>query len=576
MILQALTEYYEALSAKGEISALGWGPSKVSLALYVAPDGSLERMVNICTEQLRGKKTVLAPQELIVPAPVKRASGTKANFLCDHAGYLLGLDSKGKPERTAECYEKCKELHLQLLEDVDDPAAEALKNFFLSWEPKLAQKHPQLQEHLEEILSGANLVFRCADGYVHENPVIRQVWNCHYNQETEGDATICLVSGERGTAEPIHPSIKNVAGAQSSGAALVSFNAPAFCSYGKKQNMNAPTGKYATFAYTSALNKLLSDKERVQRIGDTSVVCWAKNGNTAYQDLFSFSFFGKKCSYTETELIKMTGDLCRGVPVQFEESLLSSDMDFYVLGISPNAARLSVRFFLHNSFGNFLKNAQAHYDRLEIIRPSFDADKSVSLWWLLSETVNQHSQDKTASPGLSGEVLRAILNNTHYPATLLNGVMLRIHADRTLNFRRAAILKAYYLKNIHPDVPKEVLTVSLNPESNNPAYVLGRLFSLLEAIQNAANPGINATIKDKYFNSAAATPSHVFAILMPLAQKHLKKLSPSKRIYFEQQLTELLGKLEEFPARLTLPMQSAFHLGYYHQTQKRYEKKEEQ
>lgn len=177
---------------------------------------------------------------------------------------------------------------------------------------------------------------------------------------------------------------------------------------------------------------------------------------------------------------------------------------------------------------------------------------------------------------LAGEVLRSVLTDTCYPAQLLNGVTLRIRAEREITRGRAAILKAYYLKNPHPDVPKEVLTVSLNPDCTDSAYVLGRLFSVLEAIQSAANPGINATIKDKYFNSASSTPSHVFPTLINLAQKHLRKLDKGLSISYGRQLTALMGKLEEaFPDRMNLPQQGAFQLGYYHQTQARYQKKEE-
>ena len=388
-----------------------------------------------------------------------------------------------------------------------------------------------------------------------------------------------LPSWEEGPVEAVHPAIKNVAGAQSSGAALVSFNAPAFCSYGKEQNLNAPTGKSAAFAYTAALNHLLSDRERVYRVGDATVVCWAKNAKPAYAALFGGACFGAPVSYTDADLRGMVRSLCSGQPVVYEEDRLDPDMDFYVLGLSPNAARLSVRFFLHNSFGNFLKNIQAHQNRLEIVRPAYDKFETLPLWKLLSETVNQNARDKSPAPDLAGEVLRAVLNNTRYPATLLNGVTLRIRAEHEVTRGRAAILKAYYLQNPHSDVPKEVLTVSLNQESANVPYTLGRIFSVLEAIQESANPGINATIKDKYFNSAASTPAVIFPILINLAQKHLKKLrggNTGLAVFYEKQLTELCTHIgDHYPARMNLPQQGSFQLGYYCQTQARYQKKEE-
>ena len=582
MILQALTEYYQSLAQAGKLAAPGWGPVKVSFALYLAPDGTLEGVSSTQVEQAKGKKTVLAPRSMSLPAPVKRSSGIAANFLCDNSGYLLGVDNKGKPQRALECFAACRALHEKILDGVDTPAANALLAFFRSWEPKRVLEHPALAENLDEILSGANLVFRTDRGFVHEDPAVRQAWETYYHSAGDGPQGVCLVTGEAGPIESIHPSIKNVAGAQSSGAALVSFNAPAFCSYGKEQNLNAPTGKFASFAYTAALNHLLADRDHVYHTGDTTVVCWAKTGETAYQDAFQIFFSDY---YGEAELKKLIGTLCQGNPVVYDETRLNPNMEFYILGLSPNAARLSVRFFLRNTFGGFLRNVQAHYDRLEIVRPVYDKFEVLPLWKLLSETVNQNSRDKSPAPELAGEVLRAVLNNTPYPATLLNGITLRIRAEREVTRGRAAILKAYYQKlaeaagREHPDMPKEVLQVSLNPDTANVPYTLGRLFSVLETIQEAANPGINATIKDKYFNSAAATPAVIFPILINLAQKHLKKLRGSNTglvIFYEKQLTELCSRLgESYPARMSLPQQGAFQLGYYHQTQARYQKKEE-
>ena len=311
-------------------------------------------------------------------------------------------------------------------------------------------------------------------------------------------------------------------------------------------------------------------------MGDTTVVCWARCGGDVYQNTMGWMFFGQEPAYTLSDLQSALKGLCSGNAVELDGARLDPDMDFYILGISPNAARLSVRFFLRNSFGAFLRNAQAHQQRLEIVKPAYDKFDTIPMWKLLDETVNQNSRDKTPAPNMAGEVLRSVLTDTRYPATLLNGVALRIRAEHSVTRGRAAILKAYYLKNTHPDVPKEVLTVSLNPDSTNVPYNLGRLFSVLEAVQSSANPGINTTIKDKYFNSASATPAVVFPVLVNLAQKHLKKLDGGLRTYYDKQITGLLSKLgERYPSRLNLPQQGSFQLGYYHQTQSRFEKKEE-
>lgn len=576
MILQALTEYYRTLENSGQISPLGWGEAKVSYALCIGPEGALEQVVSLQTEQKKGKKTVLAPQIMRLPAPVKRTVGIVPNFLCDNASYLLGVDNKGKPQRTLECFLACKALHEELLDGVDSPAAQAVLAFFHTWQPEQAAGHSALADCWEELMAGGNLVFRHDGAFVHEDALVRRAWDDHYRAEGDGPQMICLVTGEHGTVESTHPSVKNVYGAQSSGAALVSFNAPAFCSYGKEQNYNAPTSKYAAFAYTTALNHLLSDREHVYRMGDTTVVCWARCGGDVYQNMMGWMFFGQEPAYTLSDLQSALKGLCSGNAVELDGARLDPDMDFYILGISPNAARLSVRFFLRNSFGAFLRNAQAHQQRLEIVKPAYDKFDTIPMWKLLDETVNQNSRDKTPAPNMAGEVLRSVLTDTRYPATLLNGVALRIRAEHSVTRGRAAILKAYYLKNTHPDVPKEVLTVSLNPDSTNVPYNLGRLFSVLEAVQSSANPGINTTIKDKYFNSASATPAVVFPVLVNLAQKHLKKLDGGLRTYYDKQITGLLSKLgERYPSRLNLPQQGSFQLGYYHQAQSRFEKKEE-
>lgn len=580
MILQVLAEHYEVLVRQGKLDQPGWANAKISYALSINDRGELEQVdITKILPSQDAKKALPIPRTMSLPAPVKRSSGIASNFLWDNSSYLLGVDNKGKPQRSIECFNACKILHHQLLDEVDSPAAKALLAFFDHWEPAQAQNRPALQEDWGDLTAGANLVFRYNGTYVHEDPLIRQAWQNFYDAEADGPRMVCLVTGQEGPVEAVHPSIKGVAGAQSSGAALVSFNAPAFCSYGKEQNLNAPVSKQAAFAYTAALNYLIADREHTFRMGDTTVLFWAKNGQSSYQDLLFGALFGEVPSYTPGDIANMVRSLLQGKPVQYDKDLLDPNMDFYILGISPNAARLSVRFFLHNTFGGFLENVQAHRDRLEIIRPANDTFDSIPLWRLLGATVNQNSRDKSPSPLLAGEVLRAILTNTRYPASLLNGVTLRIRAEHQIDRTRAAILKAYYMKlaeiNHHenPDIPKEVLTVSLNSESTCVPYNLGRLFSVLETIQEKANPGINTTIKDKYFNSASATPSRVFPTLVNLSQKHLRKLDKGSQVFYAKQLTELLGKLSEtYPDRMNLPQQGSFQLGYYHQTQDRYQK----
>ena len=311
------------------------------------------------------------------------------------------------------------------------------------------------------------------------------------------------------------------------------------------------------------------------RIGDATVVCWSRSAKPAYAALFGGVTFGSAVpSYTENDLRGMVKSLCAGRPVIYEGDKLDPGMDFYVLGLSPNAARLSVRFFLHNTFGAFLRNIQAHYDRLEIIRPAYDKFDALPLWKLLSETVNQNSRDKSPAPDLAGEVLRAVLMNTRYPATLLNGVTLRIRAEREVTRGRAAIIKACLLQNyrykpIYSEL-EEVLQVELNDACNYQPYVLGRLFAVMEKIQLASTDwNINRTIKDSYFTSAASTPKNIFAKLFPLSEYHMKKLSrdkPGLANTLTKEKVALVSKLiAPIPSRFSSEETDCFYIGYYHQ-----------
>ena len=581
MILQALVSYYETLAARGELPQPGWAPVKVSYVLNLDDQGDITTVVCIKEEVTRGKKKALVPQTIQLPAPVKRTVGVTANFLCDNSSYILGADKKGKPKRSLECFQACKTLHETLLVSVEEPAARALLSFFEHWQPEKLTEHPAFaHQDMEDVLASANLIFRYRGRYLHEIPAIRQAWQDYYNNSQDGQQFPCLVTGQMAPVAQLHPSIKGIYGAQSSGASLVSFNAPAFCSYDREQGLNAPTSQYAAFAYGAALNYLIATQNT--RVGDVTLLFWAESGEDAYADaLKQFSFEDEDDKYKEKDLKGLMDSLAEGADVEWDGTRIDPNMTFYILGISPNAARLSVRFFLRNSFGQFIRNVKAHYDRLEIVRPSFDPFDNIPVWRMLKETVNPNSREKKPAADMAGDTLRAILTNTPYPATLLNGVTLRIRADREMNRTRAAILKAYYLKNRNPFVPEEVLTVSLNPDSNNEAYILGRMFSVLEAIQSDARKKdskkeINATIRDKYFSSASATPGVVFPTLVNLAQKHLRKLDEGKKIFYDKQLTELMSKLgETYPNRMNLPQQGAFQLGYYHQTQYRFTKKED-
>lgn len=589
MILQALTRYYEILAADGRLPKPGYSSAKVSFALNLSASGELLEIFPLKKEEHRGKKAVEVPQEQTVPEQTIRSVGISANFLCDNSTYFLGLDKKGKPERSLHCFAASRELHETVLKNVRSPAAEAVLGFFRSWNPGQAETNAAFQAHREQILAGGYIVFRLDSGiFAQDDPEIRSAWDNYRASLDDGIRMPCLVTGKSEPIAILHAKIKGVAGAQTAGANLVSFNSDAYESYGhmKDQGLNAPVGKYAAFAYGTALNHLLADREHRLSAGDTTVVYWAESSKPVYQDIFT-AVLSPQNEDGNKLLGSIMKRLAEGKPVADHAEMQTP---FYVLGLAPNAARISVRFFFRDSFGNFLSHIRKHYDDLAIAHAPQDFPY-LTPYWLLRETVNPNSSNKASSPLLSGEVLRSILLGLPYPQSLESAVLLRIRAEQDdpdrhiqkITRGRAAILKACLTRMKNNDKYKEVLTVALNESSDNRAYVLGRLFAALEKTQKDASPGVNSTIKDRYFTSACATPQSVFPTLFKLYENHIEKIrkvESGKPIYIfdEKLIGGLMDKLNvdenPFPAHLFLNDQSIFVLGYYHQVQSFFTPKE--
>ena len=562
MILESLVKYYEALAEKGELAKPGWSQVDVSYALDIDINGNLKRVISLKKQE--GKK--LVPQKMTLPSQIKRSSGIAPNFLCDNSTYFLGIDNKGKPDRSRDCFLATKEYHEKIL-SVEENAAKAVINFLNNWDTEKAEEHPALQEYKIDILKGGNLIFIYDGKFVHEYEAVRQKWDELYIGVAKEEKYRCSVTGKVDSVAILHPTIKRIRNAQSSGASLVSFNAPAFTSYGKEQGANAQTGEYAAFAYGEALNYLTERITYKNYLGNTAILFYAINGEREYQDAFSALFLGDDDYYSKEDLMKLVEDICEGRAVDFEDKRLDPQMEFYLLGLAPNNARLSIRLFERGTFGEFVKKIKEHQERLAI-ESGKEAIGLLSTWQILKETCRNRDEEYM-SPVLAGELTRSIIENTRYPATLINAIDLRIRADHDVGQRRASIIKAYYLKNENKQIPKEVLTVGLNKETNNVPYNLGRLFAVLERIQEAANPGLNATIKDKYFGGASSTPATIMPKLIELSQNHLRKLNPGMKVYYNKMLGEILEKFEEegYPRSLSMPERGAFQLGYYHQMQ---------
>lgn len=598
MILQSLVHLYDELSRQGKVAREGWGIAKVSHRLVLDEEGGLIGIVSARKKVLRGKKEKEIPSDMMVPLPVIRASGVKANFLCDNSSYLLGVDNKGKPERTKECFEAARALHHQILDGCHSAEARAILSYFDHWDAAGARDNPLVQTNLEDILGGSNFLFHVGNKDVSDIPEIRDAWERYYRSGGGEEDTIkgqCLITGKKDMPiATLHPKIKGVLGAQSSGANLVSFNAPAFCSYGYdgEQGQNAPVSEEAANAYGAALNFLLADRTHAKVMGDTTVVYWSEHGEEAYQDGF-LGMMGDEGGLTDEELDDVLAHMKEGRSSDIGGISVSPDEPFYILGLAPNAARISVRFFLRNTFGDILKNLAAHEERMKIVHSSLEKER-IPLYWILKAMDNPDCRKESApSTFWAGKLTNAILINGYYPEAVYKNIMRRVflchekssgggkNKEKKIDYIKASFIKAYLLKNCGMKWEGKI-QMAVNENCNDISYVLGRLFSVLENIQKSANHGINSTIKDRYFNSACATPAAVFPLLWKLTNAHLGKLDQPKAAYFKKKLGMLMDKIAmpdtgtPLPHRLTLDEQGAFVLGYYQETQARYAGKKEE
>lgn len=588
MILQALVKYYETLLKRGEVEEPGWSKTRVSAEILLNDNGDLKGILSLQNQVQRGKKQVLVDTMMRVPEAFKRSSGVRPNFLCDNSSYFFGVDTKGKPKRSLECFEAAQKFHHDLLDGCQSTAAKAILAFFDNWKPEQGEKNPVFSQNKDTILSASNLVFKINDRFAQDDPDIQKCWQKYKQSDQSGPVEEqCLVTGKIAAIAKVHPNIKGVKDAQSSGAALVSFNAPSLESFGHAgdQGLNAPVSEYAAFAYATALNDLLRKGNSIL-CGDTTVVFWAQSGEDMYPQIYSALMAGNDSTgLSEQDIKAVLTKIAKGNQADLNGVVLSPDEPFYVLGLAPNAARLSVRFFWRNTFGTALKNINAHQERMEICRSSWETG-DISLYRLLNASVNPKSKKSNASPLLAGSLLRSILQDTPYPEAMYRQFLLRIKADSDkdkITYPRAAFIKAYLIKNHGKEWGGEI-TMNVNENCNAIPYVLGRLFAVLEGLQQAANPGINATIKDRYFNAACATPGTVFPVLLKLSNAHLNKLGKDKKgwaVTIQKKIGDLLGKVSmpdqgsPIPGRLTLDEQGMFILGYYQETQDRFTKKED-
>lgn len=569
--LSELCRFYDRMtrSADSGMPPEGMTAENIAFALEIDRAGDLIAVADLRDGKGRGKR-------LFVPARVPRACNVAANFLWDNTGYVLGVDGKGKEQRTRQTAEAFRALHRRLLAGCADPHAVALLAFLERW-----QTESFAALDVREALLDSNVVFRLAGEqcFFHEVPALREIWRAARAGGAGPESGVCLISGEAGAIARIHPSIKGVAGAQSSGAALISFNCPAFESYGKTQSFNAPVSEGAASAYTSALNYLLAREHRqMVRIADSSLIFWADTPvpeESCLGDLFDLASPGDTPQdRQQAERLKaILLALRRGSPLNEADAALSRDVRFFVLGLAPNAARLSVRFWLSSTLGAVLGHCGRWYADLAIERQFPEKEPEFPPLWLLLDRLSTPGRNKVVPPVLAGQLGRVILSGGRLPESLLSVVLGRIRAEGRPDYFRAALIKAWLCRNKHEE--KDMTT--LNTGEDNIGYRLGRVFALLEKAQrDALGKEINAPLRERYIGSASATPRLVFPMLLRLAQHHVTKAKKNQfdgyDVRFSRQIGEILADLSDFPAVLSLEDQGRFMLGYYHQNNANYRK----
>jgi CRISPR-associated protein Csd1 len=571
MILQHLDEYYlrrqRSPDPRNRLPDIGMEEKEIPFVIEIDAEGHLVNLAD--TRTVEGKKKI--GRRFLVPQGVKKTSGIASNLLWDTAEYVLGVDIRGKPDRVVEQHAAFR-ARLSVLPEtaLNDPGIRAVLAFLKGLDLAQLKSLPVWPDILA---SNPVMTFRLHGDVelVCQRPVV--VSACGSNDDDGAAKKICLVTGEATPIERLHPAIKGVWGAQTSGANIVSFNLDAFNSYGKAQGDNAPLGKFAAFAYTTALNHLLARNSRQRlQVGDTSTVFWAEEPHeleTALPNLFSEP--GKDDPDRGIDALRALYSA-----VQSGKFAVGGvDTRFHVLGLAPNAARIAVRFWRTATALDLAKRIKRHFDDIQVVRAPHDPEH-LSMFRLLTGLAVQSKADNIP-PKLGGEIMRSILEDLPYPVPLLNLAVQRCRAEQRPTYARAACIKGALNRFIRranrtATKPEKEFSPMLDPTRPDPAYRLGRLFAVLEKTQEEANPGLNATIRDRYYGAASSTPVAVFTTLLRLKNHHLSKLSRGRAVQMERLTGQIMEGLVDFPRHLALPEQGRFALGYYHQRQEFFNK----
>lgn len=590
MLIKALCEYYEILAKAGKVLPEGYSNVKIHYLVCLTRDGKIAEIINYQKKEEiaagKGKlKEKMVPQDVMMPQRTEK-TGIESNFIEHRPAYLFGLNWAGEgltPEdrtgKAKKSHEAFVEQNLAYLEGIDTPVVNAYRAFIQNWKPEEETQNPQLLK-LGKDYAKSNFMF-CLSGYpdllLQEDCLVKERWETEKEQPSEeADIHIsqCAVSGESESIARIHNKIKGVYGGLATGSVLIGFNNASEGSYGLEQSYNSNISESVMKKYTEALNYLLSDSKHKVLLDDMTLVFWAMNEKESNEALINAMIFGQADGMDVSQVEKMLESVMQAAPTGkitkdrlAVSSSIDPDVDFYMIGFKPNSSRLAVKFIYRRRFADILY----HIARYQADMKVTDNMRPVSFFRIRNELISPKSKAESMNPATLTKLFEAVLYGTDYPVSLLDTVVRRVKTDISIDMSmvRAGIIKACINRNY---AKKEEITVTLNKDNNNQAYVCGRLFAALEKLQQeASGNALNRTIKDAYFAAAMSNPAMVFPKLLKLAQNHMNKVK--RPVFFDKLISEIVGKVQdEFPKALTLLDQGRFAVGYYQQHQSFYEK----
>ena len=584
MLIKALCDYYDILAVKGSVLPAGYSKVNIHYKISLTEDGRIDELIDCQKDELveLGNKTKKkkGPVEMVMPERTEKP-GIDANIAEHRPLYIFGLNLDKDHLTPDDRTDKAKKSHmafvkanLDFTENLQSPIISAFRNFLLSWKPE-EQTENELILGLGKDYQKAGFAF-CLSGepdcLLHEDQELKKKWEKEYAGKTvEGDTARtaqCAVTGETEPIARIHSKIKGVYGGLATGSVLIGFNNDSENSYGNEQSYNSNISETAMKKYTEALNFLLSSNRHKAMLDEMTIVFWSMSSKDTYEDLFMKLFLGQQdqmdAEKTDAMLKKLLRDASDANVT--EERLLSLDMidpnvDFYMLGLKPNSSRLSVKFIIRRKYADVLWNIAKFQKDLQVTEDFHP----VALWQIKREMISPKSRNEKVNSAVISRLLESILNGGAYPVSFFETIIRRVKTDEgngKINSVRAGIIKAC----INNNKSKEELKVSLDKTNQTPAYLCGRLFAVLEKLQQDASNSLNRTIKDAYFASASTRPALVFPKLIRLAQNHLNKVK--NPVYYNKMIGEIMDGLNgEFPEALRLMDQGKFDVGYYQQNQ---------